>query len=438
MTAAQVTRRFLLLTGMYTLSASLIWSVNTLFLLEAGLGIGQVFVVNAAYTAAMVVAELPTGVVADTWGRRPSYLTSVAVLAAGTMLMLVLARTGQGPLAFAASAVVLGVGFTFYSGALESWMVDALNAAGGGDLDRVFARGQQATGAAMLVGTVAGGVLGTVDLALPFALRVVLLVGVFALAAAMMHEQGFAPRPLVRGAIRQEVVSQARVGVVYGWRLTGLRRLMLAYAVLSAFIYWGFYAAQPHFLDLYGGDAVWVVGLVTAGFSLATILGNQLVDWLNRHCRRRSTLLLAATLGIAVACVGLGLTGSFLWALVAFLAIGFGFGVIEPVNQAYIHTVTPSDRRATVASFAGMVGAGGGVGGQVSLGALADARSIAGGYLGAGAMTLVALPLLWGLRRAGGVGDQIVGRDQVEAACAAVGIPGISQVDPQPAPLDPR
>ena len=66
---------------------------------------------------------------------------------------------------------------------MEAWLVDALTASGyRGLLDRVFARGQQVTGAAMLVGTVGGGLLGQVDLSLPYLVRAALLVAVFGIA----------------------------------------------------------------------------------------------------------------------------------------------------------------------------------------------------------------------------------------------------------------
>lgn len=81
----QVVRTYLVLGGLYTLSASLIWGVNTLFLLHAGLDIFGVFVANAAFTASMAVFEVPTGVLADTRGRRASFLLSIIVLFPGTL-----------------------------------------------------------------------------------------------------------------------------------------------------------------------------------------------------------------------------------------------------------------------------------------------------------------------------------------------------------------
>ncbi|HEY3140233.1 MAG TPA: hypothetical protein VGJ86_03845 [Acidimicrobiales bacterium] len=71
-------RVYLAISGLFTLSASVIWGVNTLFLLDAGLDTFQVFVANAAFTAGMVLFEIPTGVVADTSGRRRSFLLSAA------------------------------------------------------------------------------------------------------------------------------------------------------------------------------------------------------------------------------------------------------------------------------------------------------------------------------------------------------------------------
>ena len=77
-------------------------------------------------------------------------------------------------------SVILGVGYTFYPGAVEAWLVDALHAANfSGQLDQVFARGAMVSGAAMLIGTVSGGLLGSLDLAIPFVVRAALLAIVF-------------------------------------------------------------------------------------------------------------------------------------------------------------------------------------------------------------------------------------------------------------------
>ena len=196
-TADRVIRSYFLVSGLYTLAAALIWGVNTLFLLDAGLDIFGVFVANGAFTAGMVVFEIPTGVLADTRGRRVSFLLSVAILSLTTVAYVVAARMGAGLFTFVIVSVLMGLGFTFYSGAVEAWLVDALKASNYlGQLDHVFARGGMVTGAAMLVGTVVGGLLGSVDLALPYWVRTGMLIAVWAVAFVVMHDVGFKARAL--------------------------------------------------------------------------------------------------------------------------------------------------------------------------------------------------------------------------------------------------
>jgi len=90
-TSRRVIRTYLTLALFNTLAASLIWGINTLFLLDAGLSIVEAFAANAFFTAGMVLFEIPTGVIADSKGRRVSYLLGTLTLAITTFLYLVLA-----------------------------------------------------------------------------------------------------------------------------------------------------------------------------------------------------------------------------------------------------------------------------------------------------------------------------------------------------------
>ena len=382
----------------------------------------------------MVVFEIPTGVVADTLGRRLSFLLSVTVLATTTLLYVALAAMDAGIVPFVLVSVAMGLGFTFYSGAMEAWLVDALAATGyAGLLDRVFARGQQVTGAAMLVGTVGGGLLGQIDLSLPYLVRSALLLAVFVVAYAVMHDLGFEPRRVTRGELPGEIARNAKAGVEFGWGQPNLRLLMLAAAVQMGFFAWGFYAAQPYLLELLESDAIWVAGLVAAGVALSMMAGNQIVAFASHFCGRRTTLLLAAAATSTCAAVVVGVAGSFWVALVALLVVMASAGVTSPVRSAYLHQVVPSEQRATVVSFDSMVSSAGGIGGQLGLGALGEARSIGSAFVVGGVATAAALPLLGRLRRLGGDPDVIVGdRGGLESPCAASGLPAVSAVKPDP------
>jgi MFS family permease len=208
---------------------------------------------------------------------------------------------------------------------------------------------------------------------------------------------------------------------------------MLAGLAQGAFLMWGFYASQPYLLELLASDAIWIAGLVAAGVALATMAGNQVVRVASRYCGRRTTLLLAAGALETGAAVVLGLTGSFWVALPALLLVMGGMGVTSPVRSAYLHQVVPSEQRATVVSFDSMVSNVGGMGGQVGLGALGEARSVGAAFVAGGLVTGLALPFLARLRRLGGPADVIVDeRAGVEGACAGTGIPPVSSVETSP------
>ncbi len=425
-----ILRNYYTISGLYTLSASLIWGVNTLFLLNAGLNIFQVFVVNAIFSIGMTIFELPTGVLADTRGRRTSFLLSTLVLAAGTLGYVVAARTPGNLVGLAVMSVVMGLGYTFYSGAVEAWLVDALKATGFvGPLDRVFGRGNFISGAAMLAGTVSGGILGDLNLAIPYLLRAALLVLLFGLAYFTMHEIGYQPRAITLKSIPQEMKVVAQASLKYGWNKPGLRLLMFVNFIQTGFLMWGFYAWPPYFLNLLGREAVWVSGVVAALISLSTMAGNALVEWFSRFCGKRTTLLLWSAAVGALATIGVGLVNSFWPAVGLFLISMAALGVSAPVRQAYLHEVTPSEQRAAIVSFDSMIGNSGGILGQTGLGYLSQMSSIASGYVIGGLATIGVLPILLSLRSLGEPADRIVGVAGKQSACAAQGIPSISSVD---------
>src|SRR5918995_3896875 len=126
----RVQRIYLTLTLLSTLAASFIWGINTLFLLDAGLNTAEASTANAFFTAGMVIFEVPTGVVADTWGRRTSYLLGAGTLLLSTLLYLMMWRAHASLPGWAIASILIGLGFTFFSGATQAWLVDALAFAG--------------------------------------------------------------------------------------------------------------------------------------------------------------------------------------------------------------------------------------------------------------------------------------------------------------------
>jgi len=394
-----VQRVYLLLLLLHTLAASLIWGINTLFLLDAGLSNTEAFAANAFFTAGMVLFEVPTGVVADTRGRRTSYLLGTLTLTVSTLLYLLMWRVSAPFWAWALTSVLLGLGFTFFSGAVEAWLVDALTHSGymrdGGTLEAVLAKGEIVEGIAMLGGSVAGGVIAqATNLGVPYVVRAVVLAGTFVVAFLLMRDVGFTPARAKRPI--EEVKQLVRDSIDHGLGNPPVRWVMLAAPFTGGVMIYAFYAAQPYLLQLYGNDKAYAVaGLAAAVFAGAQIVGGLLVPHIRRLFQRRTSVLLVGTVISAGVLAVVGFVPNF-WTVVVLLAVwALVSSIITPVRQAYLNGLIASKERATVLSFDSLLGSSGAAGIQPLLGRAADVWGYPASYLWSSVIQALAVPFFW-------------------------------------------
>jgi len=394
-TPRSIQRTYLVLMLGNTLAASFIWGINTIFLLDAGLTNLEAFAANAFFTAGMVVFEVPTGIVADTVGRRASYLLGTVTLAGSTLFYVLLWQIEAAFWLWAIASMLLGLGFTFFSGAVEAWLVDALHAtAFTGQLETVFGRGQVVSGAAMLTGSVAGGFIAQqTTLGVPFVLRGVVLVVMFAVAFALMHDVGFTPRK--GGHPLAEMRKIASASIEYGWRVPAVKWLMVEALFTGGVGVYGFYALQPYLLELYGDpEAYQIAGLVAAIVAGAQILGGIAAPRIRRLFQRRTSALIFAAALSSLALLMIGLIESF-WVVIGMIVVwGLLFAATMPIRQAYMNGLIPSQQRATILSFDSLVSSSGGVWVQPVLGRAADVWGYAPSYLMGAGISALALPFL--------------------------------------------
>jgi MFS family permease len=411
-----VQRTYLALTLLTTLAASFIWGINTLFLLDAGLSNTEAFAANAFFTVGQVIFEVPTGVVADTRGRRFSFLLGAGTLLLSTLLYLLMWNLEAPFWGWAIASILLGLGFTFFSGATEAWLVDALGATGfSGDLESVFGRAQVVGGAAMLTGSVAGGVVAQfTDLGVPYLLRAGMLGVTLAIAWWFMHDIGFAPQ---RGVSPTAAVRTVVTGAVNGGlRNPPVRWLMLAAPFTVGVGFYAFYALQPYLLELYGDPSAYsIAGLAAATVAGAQILGGLLVPWARRlFTRRTHALILGGILNVVLLAL-LGWTPTFWLAVVLLASWAMVFAIEAPMRQAFINGVIPTEQRATVLSFDALMGSAGGVVAQPALGRTADLYGYPTSYVVAAGIQALAVPFAILARREDAASDPITSATEAEA-----------------------
>lgn len=406
--ARVVQRTYLVLTLLTTLAASFIWGINTLFLLDAGLSNTEAFAANAFFTVGQVIFEVPTGVVADTRGRRFSFLLGALTLLSSTLLYLLMWEWQAPFVGWAVASILLGLGFTFFSGATEAWLVDALAATGfEGSLESVFGRAQTVSGGAMLAGSVAGGIVAqATDLGVPYILRAAMLGVTFVVAFTFMRDLGFSPR---RGANPVDDVKAVFHGAVDGGlRNPPVRWLMLAAPFTVGVGFYAFYALQPYLLELYGDpNAYSIAGLAAAIVAGAQMIGGIIVPWVRRRFSRRThALILGGVLNVVLLLL-IGVIPNF-WVAIALLAAwAMVFAIEAPIRQAFVNGLIPSEQRATVLSFDSLMGSAGGVVAQPALGRTADLFGYGTSYVVSAAAQALAVPFVVLARRENASSDPI-------------------------------
>jgi MFS family permease len=208
-----------------------------------------------------------------------------------------------------------------------------------------------------------------------------------------MHDIGFTPdrdaspvtavRAVVRGAVDG------------GLRNAPVRWLMLAAPFSTGVGFYAFYAFQPYLLELYGDpNAYSIAGLAAAIVAGAQLLGGFAVPWVRRLLPRRTHFLIAGTVMSVLMLAGIGLTDSFVVALVILTVWCLMAAIEEPMRRAFINPLIPSAQRATVLSFDSLIGSSGGVVIQPILGRTADAFGYPASYLASAGIQALAIPFV--------------------------------------------
>ena len=338
----------------------MLWAtVASVYRIETvGLDPLRLVLLGTALEVAVLLCEVPTGVLADTYGRKRSVITGFFLMGSGFVL------EGAVPTfaAVLAAQAVWGVGYTFISGALEAWIADE---APDRDLGRVYLRGEQADYAGSLLGVGGSVLLGTFALNLPLLIGGALTIALGATLLLVMPERNFRPSPREGRSSLGQVAATARGGARLV-RASPVLLMLLAVALFAGMSEEGFdrlYA--KHFLDglglpsLGGLDTVVWFGVISAGslvlsYVAAEILGRKL----NVGDAAVAARLLLAMSALTIAgMLSFALAGSFAFALAAYWLTSLVRTLSEPLYLTWLNEGLDPKVRATVISMGSQAGA---------------------------------------------------------------------------------
>lgn len=406
-------QRYFALLGLRWVSTGLYITVFVLLMRDRGLTLAQIGLATAAQGFVMLFLELPSGGLADAWGRKRVLVVAAAVGLAASGLVL-LADT---VILLALASALQGVFRALDSGPLEAWFVDRVVAAdpdielerelGWGEVVICAAIGSGALVAGLIVGL--DGAVGIDPLVLPLLVGLVVqLVGLVALVL-LLDEEGAGTATTGTSAAdgralaatgEQERVGVRAVAAVVREAVGVIRKSRLLTALVLAELLWGFgmiafeVLMPPRLAEVSGGfdDAAAILGpavgaawaLSAAGAALAPVLVRRWgASWTGFGLR----LLHGATV------VAMGLAAGPVGLVVAYLATYGVHGATGPVHYGMVHRAVESAHRATVVSANSLASQVGGAASGIALGVLADATSISTAMLVAAGFLAAAAPL---------------------------------------------
>ncbi len=346
---------YLILVGCSALFFSIFATVSSVYRIQdAGLNPFQLLLVGVALELAVLLFEIPTGVVADVYSRRRSIIIGVFIIGAGFVL------EGAIPalITILAAQVVWGIGYTFTSGAEQAWIADELGEAG---IGRVYLRGAQVGQAGALVGIGLSVAIASFQLNLALITGGVLFILLGGFLLLFMPETNFQGTPpgergswhamadTLRagiGAVRGSpvLIVLLIIGAVWGAATEGFDRLWEAH-LLESFTF-------PSLGEL---DMIVWFGIINA---VAMLLSIGVTEVVRRRVDTDSHVaaakaLLAISLLISLAVALFALAGNFYLALAGFWAVATLRRVNQPLFTAWLNQNVTARVRATVFSLAG-------------------------------------------------------------------------------------
>lgn len=315
---------------------NLIMPIVVLFYQENGMSMSQIFILKSVYSVAMVATELPSGYLADVWGCRKTILWG-AILGAIGMLIYSFSADFYS---FIFAEIVLGIGFSFISGADSAILYDSLKADNREEeYIKYEGRITSAGNFAEALAGVAGGLLATISFRTPYYFQ--FIVASIAIPAALMLKEP--QHVLERSRLKMsEIISIIKIT----YQQVEMRSAIMISSFTGAATLTYAWFVQPYFQE--AGVPVSVFGILWTLLNLSAGIFSMFAYRIERILGNKKTLLLI------VIFISLGFILTSLEISLAGIAILFGFymirGIATPVLKDQINQYTDSKVRATILS----------------------------------------------------------------------------------------
>ncbi len=316
--------------------------VIVLFYQNNGMGMHEIFVLKAIYSVAIVIMELPSGWMADFWGRKKTLVLGSILGSAGFLLY----SFSYGFWAFAAAEIILGLGHSFVSGADSALLYDSLKSEEKQDkYVKYEGRLASAGNFAEAIAGIAAGFLAAISLRTPFYFQ--FAVAAIAVPASLTITE---PRLIISKHLHSVKKMMRSIRNVF-FTDTNLRVSILLSAVTGTATLTFAWLVQPFFKAI--GVPVELFGILWTALNLSVGISSAFAYRFEGLLKRRFEV----TFIVLLLATGYFLTGSFIIreGLMFLFLFYIVRGLATPFFKNYINQYTQSEVRATMLSVRNFV-----------------------------------------------------------------------------------
>lgn len=368
---------YLFFTGFSNFALSFMFSTYAPFLVENGMSLLQVNIINGFFMTFNIFFEMPTGSFADRVGRHHSLTVSCFLIGLSCLVYFF----SHSFWLFIAAEIIGAAGETFASGASDAWLSDSLKKRGEFNLkEEVFRKRTLSRTIGVIIGCLLGSRLGEISLGLPWLASAIFMFLLSILCFFFIKENYSAD-------MKRDQTSNLYTQVKNAWH-KGIKNNKLLYIMsFGGLITLTFQALNMQWSVLFKRSYEFSptqLGYLFVGIALATALGAELSKQVARRIKNERLAMVIPQLFTAVAIIVCSLSNSYLAVLGTFLAHELGRGFFSPLQQNYINNRLESETRATLLSLDSMFTKLGALLGLLISGLIADSFSIQSAWLFSG------------------------------------------------------
>ena len=319
------------------------------YLRAFGLDELQLNLVNVAFFITIFLFEIPTGIFADVFGRKKSFVVACFIFAISN-LIYAFSHSFWG---FVTAEIIGAIAATFSSGAFQAWFVDRMKHYGHNEKLYGVLRIEQLTSCVTgALCAIAGGAMADYYLPLPWLAGSVAFFITGIIATFAMHEEAFIKTSHSWRSALVKMKDTAVMSYLFAkndnkFRFALLAGMILSFCVMAANMEWQtiFHFEKPK--NLYNG-------IIMAGILASIMTGGMISKWLLKKTTNEQLAITISQIIIGIFII-LSVSTGYVPAIIGFfLAHEMGRGIYGPIKSAYLNDAIPCSERATLLSVESM------------------------------------------------------------------------------------